>query len=122
MAAMQIGLFRNIGDLAYLPVATTGNLMRFVEAGYDGFVEKTPGALRSSRHLRHADHRVRDRRACSGAFASDAWGAHAIWVAAGILAATLVLFVIDERVLGLGRGIVVTSHESNRIDARQRVY
>ena len=41
LAAMQIGLFRNIGDLVYLPVATTGNLMRFVEAGYEGFVEKT---------------------------------------------------------------------------------
>ncbi len=40
LAAMQIGLFRNIGELVYLPVATTGNLMRFVEAGYDGFVAK----------------------------------------------------------------------------------
>ena len=30
LAAVQIGLFRNVGDLAYLPVATTGNLMRFV--------------------------------------------------------------------------------------------
>ena len=40
MAAMQIGLFRSVGDLAYLPVATTGNLMRFVEAGYDGFIDE----------------------------------------------------------------------------------
>ena len=40
LAAMQIGLFRNIGDLAYLPVATTGNMMRFMESGYDAFVEK----------------------------------------------------------------------------------
>ena len=47
LAAMQIGLFRNIGDLAYLPVATTGNLMRFVEAGYDGFVEKNAGSRRA---------------------------------------------------------------------------
>src|ERR1700741_3512953 len=36
LAAVQIGLFRNIGDLVYLPVATTGNLMRCVEAGDDG--------------------------------------------------------------------------------------
>jgi hypothetical protein len=34
-----------------------------------------------------------------GAFASRAWGAHAIWLAAGILAVTLVLFIVDERVL-----------------------
>jgi uncharacterized membrane protein YoaK (UPF0700 family) len=98
LAAVQMGLFRNIGDLAYLPVATTGNLMRFVEAGYDGFVEK----------------RLPSRRACGiygtvilafvggaliGAFASQAWEAHAIWLAAGILASTLVLFIVDERVL-----------------------
>jgi uncharacterized membrane protein YoaK (UPF0700 family) len=98
LSAMQMGLFRNIGDLAYLPVATTGNLMRFVESGYDGFVERQPAA----------------RRACGiygtlivgftsgalvGAFASREWGAHAIWLAAGILAATLALFVVDERIL-----------------------
>jgi uncharacterized membrane protein YoaK (UPF0700 family) len=98
LAAMQMGLFRNIGDLAYLPVATTGNLMRFVESGYDGFIEK----------------RSASRRACGiygtlivgfaggaliGAFASRAWGAHAIWLAAGILAVTLALFIVDERVL-----------------------
>ncbi len=96
LAAMQIGLFRNIGDLAYLPVATTGNLMRFVEAGYDGFVEK----------------QAESRRACGvygalivafacgaliGAFASRAWGVHAIWLPAGFLAVTLCLFIIDER-------------------------
>ena len=34
-----------------------------------------------------------------GAFASRAWGAHAIWLAAGFLAITLVLFIVDERVL-----------------------
>lgn len=98
LAAVQMGLFRNIGELVYLPVATTGNLMRFVEAGYDGFVERRTAA----------------RRACGvygtvllafaigalvGAFASRAWGAHAIWLAAAILATTLVLFIVDERVL-----------------------
>ncbi|HEX7825284.1 MAG TPA: YoaK family protein [Mycobacterium sp.] len=98
LAAVQMGLFRNVGDLAYLPVATTGNMMRFVESGYDGFVEKVSAS----------------RRACGiygtliigfaggaliGAFASRAWGAHAIWLAAGILAVTLVLFIVDERVL-----------------------
>ena len=98
LAAVQIGLFRNIGELVYLPVATTGNLMRFVESGYDGCVERRTAA----------------RRACGvygtvllafatgaliGAFASRAWGAHAIWLAAAILATTLVLFIVDRRVL-----------------------
>jgi len=96
LAATQIGLFRNIGDLNYMPVATTGNMMRFVEAGYDGLVEK----------------HIPSRRACAiygaviltfasgavlGAVASRAWGVHAVWCAAAFLAMTLVLFVIDER-------------------------
>src|SRR4029079_8272131 len=88
LAAMQIGLFRNIGELVYLPVATTGNLMRFVEAGYDGFVEK------------HAESRrafwvygtliaAFAAGALIGAFASRVWGGHAIWLSAGFLAVTL---------------------------------
>lgn len=98
LAAIQLGLFRNIGDLAYMPVATTGNIMRFVESGYDGVAER----------------RAASRRACGiygtlilafaggaliGAVASRAYGVHAIWLAAGIIAVTLVLFVVDERVL-----------------------
>lgn len=96
LAAVQMGLFRTIGDLAYLPVATTGNLMRFVESAFDGLAEQSAAA----------------RRACGiygtlivgftggaliGAFASRAWSAHAIWLAAGLLAVTLVLFIVDER-------------------------
>src|ERR1700712_1760867 len=98
MAAIQIGLFRNIGDLAYLPVSTTGNLMRFVEAGYDGIVGRTPGALRSS-GVYGTVIVAFATGAVVGALASDAWGAHAVWMAAGILAATLLLFVVDERML-----------------------
>jgi uncharacterized membrane protein YoaK (UPF0700 family) len=98
LAAVQMGLFRNIGELVYLPVATTGNLMRFVESGYDGFVERRSAARRACRVygtvlLAFA------AGALIGAFASRAWGAHAIWLAAAILATTLVLFIVDERVL-----------------------
>jgi uncharacterized membrane protein YoaK (UPF0700 family) len=96
LAAVQIGLFRNIGDLAYLPVATTGNLMRFVEAGYDGFVEKNSGSRRAfgvygALILAFAS------GALAGAVASQAWGVHAIWLPAGFLAVTLCLFIIDDR-------------------------
>ncbi len=61
LAAVQIGLFRNVGDLAYLPVATTGNLMRFMESAYDGVVEKRREAPRRQ-GLRHFDPRVHRRR------------------------------------------------------------
>jgi uncharacterized membrane protein YoaK (UPF0700 family) len=95
LAAVQIGLFRNIGDLAYLPVATTGNMMRFVEAGYDGFVEKHPDprkafAVYGSLILAFASGAV------IGAVASQAWGVHAIWLPAGFLAITLCLFIVEQ--------------------------
>ena len=96
LAAMQIGLFRNIGELVYLPVATTGNLMRFVEAGYDGFVEKRAESRRAfgvygALILAFAS------GALIGAIASREWGVHAIWLPAGFLSVTLCLFIIDER-------------------------
>jgi uncharacterized membrane protein YoaK (UPF0700 family) len=96
LAAMQMGLFRNIGELVYLPVATTGNLMRCVEAGYTGFVEKEPESRRAfgvygTLIVAFAV------GALIGAFASRAWGVHAIWLPAGFLAFTLCLFIIDEQ-------------------------
>lgn len=96
LAAVQIGLFRNVGDLAYLPVATTGNLMRFMESAYDGFMERRSDARHAvavygSLILAFAV------GALSGAIASDAWGVRAIWLPAGFLAVTLCLFIVDER-------------------------
>jgi uncharacterized membrane protein YoaK (UPF0700 family) len=38
---VPISLLRNVGELVYLPVATTGNLLRMVEGGYAGLVEKS---------------------------------------------------------------------------------
>ena len=96
LAAMQIGLFRNIGDLVYLPVATTGNLMRFVEAGYDGFVEKHAPSRRAF-GVYGALIVAFAAGALIGAVASLALGVHAIWLPAGVLAITLCLFIIDER-------------------------
>ena len=96
LAAVQIGLFRSIGDLAYLPVATTGNLMRLVEAGYDGFVEKNASS-RKAFGVYGALILAFASGALAGAFASQAWGVHAIWLPAGFLAVTLCLFIIDER-------------------------
>src|SRR4051812_44372765 len=95
LAAIQIGLFRNIGELVYLPVATTGNLMRFVEAGYGGLVEKE-ATQRRAFGVYGALIVVFASGALIGAVASVAWGVHAVWVAAGILAVTLVLFIVDE--------------------------
>jgi uncharacterized membrane protein YoaK (UPF0700 family) len=96
LAAVQIGLFRNIGDLAYLPVATTGNLMRFLESAYDSVVEKNSEARRplvvyGTLIVAFAT------GALTGALSTDAWSVHAIWVAASFLAVTLCLFIVGER-------------------------
>ncbi len=96
LAAVQIGLFRNVGDLAYLPVATTGNLMRFMESCYDGFVDRRSEARRAvlvygTLILAFAG------GALTGAMATDAWGVRAIWLPAGFLAVTLCLFIVEER-------------------------
>lgn len=96
VAGIQIGLFRSIGDLVYVPLATTGNIMRFVEAGYGGFVDREPGERTAFRTyglltLFFAGGAV------VGAYATRAMGIHAIWLPAGLLAVTLALFVIDER-------------------------
>jgi uncharacterized membrane protein YoaK (UPF0700 family) len=96
LAAMQIGLFRNIGELVYLPVATTGNLMRFVEAGYDGIVDRN-AASRRAFGVYGALILAFASGALIGAIASRAWGVHAIWLPAGFVAVTLCLFIIDER-------------------------
>lgn len=95
LAAVQIGLFRNVGDLAYLPVATTGNLMRFMESAYDGVVAKRAEA-------RHAVVVYGTLivafagGALIGATATDTWGVRAIWLPAGFLAITLCLFIVEE--------------------------
>lgn len=96
LAGMQIGLFRSIGDLMYMPVATTGNLMRLVEAGYRGFVDKHSVSRRAF-GVYAALTAAFAGGAIIGAFATRAWGLHAIWVSACCLAVTLVLFLIEER-------------------------
>jgi uncharacterized membrane protein YoaK (UPF0700 family) len=96
LAGMQIGLFRSIGDLMYVPVATTGNLMRLVESCYEGFVEKNDASRKAIRTY-IALIGAFASGAVAGAFATRFWGLHAIWIPAGCLAVTLVLFVIDER-------------------------
>ncbi|MBS1694943.1 MAG: DUF1275 domain-containing protein [Actinobacteria bacterium] len=98
LAAMQIGLFRKVGHLVYLPVATTGNLMRFMESGYDGFVEKDPASRRAF-GVYGALIAAFAGGALIGAVATGAWGTRAIWLPAAFLVVTLALFVVDERIL-----------------------
>ncbi|MBN0974379.1 MULTISPECIES: YoaK family protein [Gordonia] len=96
ITAMQIELFRNIGDLNYIAVATTGNLMRLVEAGYGVTVDRAPDA-RKALTVYGRVVGVFAGGALVGAVCTQVMGGRAAWVPAGFLAVTLLLFVIDER-------------------------
>ena len=96
LAGTQIGLFRSVGDLMYIPVATTGNLMRVCEAGYGAIVDKDD-ASREAFRVYGTLIGAFAGAAIAGAFATAAWGVRAIWVSAGCLAVTWVFFMIDER-------------------------
>jgi len=96
VAAMQFGLFRTIGSLSYIAVATTGNLMRFTESAYAAFIEKVP---ESRQHTRVYAAIVSSFAggAVVGAFATRYFGGSAAWIPAALLCGALVLFYIDDR-------------------------
>ncbi|QUR69757.1 YoaK family protein [Mycobacterium spongiae] len=96
VTAIQIGLFRNVGDLSYFPAATTGNMMRMVEFGYDRFVNKTE-ASRGVFTTYAVLILCFATGVLIGALATRAWCVHAIWLSAGFLAITLALIIFDER-------------------------
>ncbi len=62
LAAMQISLFRNVGDLVYLPVATTGNLLRLVESWIRRAGRGKDSVAHGVRGVRRADPCVRGGR------------------------------------------------------------
>jgi uncharacterized membrane protein YoaK (UPF0700 family) len=43
LSAMQLELFRSLGGLTYMPIATSGNLMRWVESGREHLSAPDPG-------------------------------------------------------------------------------
>lgn len=70
--------------------------MRFMESGYDAFVEKHAESRRAF-GVYGALILAFALGAAAASIASLAWGVHAIWLPAGFLAVTLGLFIIDER-------------------------
>lgn len=96
VAAMQIELFRSIGDLNYVAVATTGNLMRWVEAGYGRTVANDPASGIAFRTYTFVIMAFAGG-AVVGAFSTQALGVRASWVPALLIGMTLLLFLLDER-------------------------
>lgn len=96
LAAMQFTLFRSIGDLTYIAVATTGNLMRFVESAYSVYVDKDDTA-RAAFRIYGTLIATFSGGAILGAFACLYFGIRAVWLPAAFLAVTLIFFIVDER-------------------------
>jgi uncharacterized membrane protein YoaK (UPF0700 family) len=96
IAALQIALFRNIGDLNYIAIAMTGNLMRVTEAGFAAIVDRDSAGRRAF-GVYSAVIAVFVLGALAGAAATGSVGVRAAWIPAAVLAATLAIFVIDER-------------------------
>jgi uncharacterized membrane protein YoaK (UPF0700 family) len=95
LAAMQFTLFRNIGNLTYIAVATTGNLMRLVESAYAVLVDKDYSARLAGRVYTSLTVAF-SGGAVIGAYVTLLFGVRAIWLPAVFLAITLLLFIIDE--------------------------
>ncbi|MFZ2529219.1 MAG: YoaK family protein [Rhodococcus sp. (in: high G+C Gram-positive bacteria)] len=96
VAALQMGLYRTIGDLTYMSIATTGNLMRLTEAGFRVVVEHDHTAR---------PHAVVYASICAvfavgavfGAVVSQWIGVRSAWVPAAILVVALLLFYLDDK-------------------------
>lgn len=96
VAAMQIALFRTVGSLSYIAIATTGNLMRFTEALYAGFVDGDRESRRAAA-VYSAIIASFAGGAVVGAIATRGIGAQAAWIPAAFLAVALALFYVDQR-------------------------
>lgn len=96
MAGMFFELFRKVGPHAYLPVATTGNLVRFTESLHGAVVEHDPEARRAL-PVHASIVAVFAGGAGVGALATHLLGIHAIWIAAAALLVVLLFFVLDDR-------------------------
>lgn len=95
VAAMQMGLFRAVGEFAYIAIATTGNLMRFTESGYRALFERKSVEWRAVR-VYAAIILAFAAGAVIGAILTRVWHTHTAWVPAGMLAVALAMFFLDE--------------------------
>lgn len=94
LGAVQIGLFRTVGDLVYMPAATTGNLMRFVQQVYDAVAYRANDSWKAAR-IYGALISSFAGGAVAGAFAARQWDIRASWAAAGIAAVMFVMLLVD---------------------------
>jgi uncharacterized membrane protein YoaK (UPF0700 family) len=94
-ASVQVTTFRTLITWPYNTAMVTGNLRTAAQAAYAAVADRDPDAVRKTRSFA-----IIIVSFTIGAFAGG-WltlhvGRHAIWISAGVLAAALCLFVVDE--------------------------
>jgi uncharacterized membrane protein YoaK (UPF0700 family) len=109
VAGVRLELFRHAGGLSFVSIATTGNLMRFVEAGAGLLHSRTWSSLRGFAVTGFVVIGFLVG-ALAGAGASYLLGASALWGAVALEAATFFIFLL--------RG--GNRHESNQGDKTSR--
>ena len=95
LAAVQTGLFRTIGELGYFPVATTGNLLRWVESGYAVVSRRRTGSRRAFA-VYSSVVGLFAVGAVTGAVLTQQLGVRAAWVASALLAGALIMVVVED--------------------------
>ncbi|WP_371784714.1 YoaK family protein [Streptosporangium subroseum] len=96
VASVQVSTFRTLITWSYNTTMMTGNLRSFSQALYLAIADRDPDSARKTRNFA-----VIILGFVAGGLIGG-WltlhvGAHAIWVAAGVLVVALGLFVVDER-------------------------
>lgn len=99
IAAIQISLFRQFGSLAYISIATTGNLMRLVEGTYGAFVDHDK-TQRTAAYDYLMIVIAFAGGAGLGAVTTHFFHTMAVWIPACVVLGTLVLAYLDEREAG----------------------
>jgi uncharacterized membrane protein YoaK (UPF0700 family) len=103
-ASVQVTTFRTLIIWPYNTAMVTGNLRTAAQAAYAAVADRDPEAVRKTRSF----------SAIIGSFVIGAFaggwltlhvGRHAIWISAGVLAAALCLFVVDEHRDRIRRGL-----------------
>ncbi|HEY1532148.1 MAG TPA: YoaK family protein [Galbitalea sp.] len=95
LAGLQLGLFRSVRNASFASIATTGNLMRFAEAGYEALVGRNRTALRS--FIVCASIVIAfGAGALTGAVLTHLFGSAAIWFSALAQGAVLVLYAAQR--------------------------
>lgn len=95
VAALQLGLFREVASLPYITIAVTGNIMRAVESAYTAITGRDRVAGRTAA-LYGTLILTFVVGAATGAVLSRHFGTHTVWIAAAILGVALALFFIDD--------------------------